>query len=312
MKTLKEEKLIKGEVKEGGERLDIYLTRYKEIYSRSLAEKLIKAKLVWVDGKHRPKNYRVKKGEIIKVVIPSPQEPQVIPQNITFKVLFEDSDILVVSKPAGMVTHPSYGHYQDTLVNALLFHTKNLSQVGGPKRPGIVHRLDKDTSGLLIIAKNDYAHLRLVEDLRERKVKRTYLALVCGNISPDYGTIRAPLGRDFRNRKKIKVTPRGREAITHFKVLERFDKYVLLEINLETGRTHQIRTHLSFIGHPVVGDFIYGGRKEGKELGMKRQFLHAYRLEFLHPRTGKKLFFQDELPCDLKKVLKYLREGERD
>jgi len=243
-----------------GERLDIYLSKHPKIPSRSYAQKLISQSLVKVDGKPAHKHHKVKTGELIMIEVPPPVEPTLIPETIPLKIVYEDDDIIVVSKPAGMVSHPSFGHNKGTLVHALLGHCSKLSHLGGKTRPGIVHRLDKDTSGLIIAAKNNSSHLSLAEQIKEKELKRTYLALVQGRVEPDQGVIEAPIGRGSVNRKKMVVGGKaGREAITYFEVLERLGDYTLLKVDLSTGRTHQIRVHLSWMRHPVVGDPQYGG-----------------------------------------------------
>ncbi|MDI6689645.1 MAG: RluA family pseudouridine synthase [Actinomycetota bacterium] len=293
-----------------GQRLDAFLAKRRKIPSRSFAQNLISQGLVQVNGKIMTKHHRLKKGETISLTIPSPEEPKILPELIPLNIIYEDEDIIVLSKPAGMVVHPAYGHTTGTLVNALLAHTKDLSGIGGVKRPGIVHRLDKDTSGLMVVAKNDKAHLSLAKQVKKRKLRRIYLALVHGTFDIDSGTIEAPIGRSPHLRKKMMVISAGRHAVTNFKVKERFKDYTLLEVDIQTGRTHQIRVHMSYIKHPVVGDPEYGYRKAGKELGLNRQFLHAHRLQFTHPGTEKSISFEDKLPEDLNKVLTLLRSGD--
>ncbi len=293
-----------------GQRLDAFLAKRRKIPSRSFAQNLISQGLVQVNGKIVTKHHRLKKGETISLTIPPPEEPKILPELIPLNIIYEDEDIIVLSKPAGMVVHPAYGHTTGTLVNALLAHTKDLSGIGGVKRPGIVHRLDKDTSGLMVVAKNDQAHLSLAKQVKKRKLRRIYLALVHGTFDIDSGTIEAPIGRSPHLRKKMMVISAGRHAVTNFKVKERFKDYTLLEVDLQTGRTHQIRVHMSYIKHPVVGDPEYGYRKARKELGLNRQFLHAHRLQFTHPGTGESISFEDKLPEDVNKVLTLLRSGD--
>ncbi|MEW6188871.1 MAG: RluA family pseudouridine synthase [Actinomycetota bacterium] len=293
-----------------GQRLDAFLAKRRKIPSRSFAQNLISQGLVQVNGKIMTKHHRLKKGETISLTIPPPDEPKILPELIPLNIIYEDEDIIVLSKPAGMVVHPAYGHTTGTLVNALLAHTKDLSGIGGVKRPGIVHRLDKDTSGLMVVAKNDQAHLSLAKQIKKRKLWRIYLALVHGTFDVDSGTIEAPIGRSPRLRKKMTVISAGRHAMTNFKVKERFKDYTLLEVDLQTGRTHQIRVHMSYIKHSVVGDPEYGYRKDRKELGLNRQFLHAHRLQFTHPRTEESISFEDKLPEDLNKVLTLLRRRD--
>lgn len=291
-----------------GQRLDTYLSKHSKIPSRTFAQRLISQSLVKVDNKVVSKHHKLMAGEIITLEIPPPVEGTIIPEKIPLKIIYEDGDIIVVSKPPAMVVHPSFGHLTGTLTHALLAHSEKLSGLGGKARPGIVHRLDKDTSGLILVAKNNQSHLNLAEQLKKRQVKRAYLTLVQGKVEADSGTIDAPIGRSLTNRKKLVVTGRGgREAKTHFKVLERFEDCTLLELNLETGRTHQIRVHMFYIKHPVIGDLEYGGGKIGKKLGLIRQFLHASRLEFTHPKIGKQMIFNDPLPEDLQNILNRLR-----
>jgi 23S rRNA pseudouridine1911/1915/1917 synthase len=302
---VREEKKLNFKVLEGGSRLDIFLASQPDITSRSMAEKLIQAGLVVVSGQRRSKHYRVKKGDKVEVRIPP--KAQIQEENIPLSFVYEDRYLAVVSKPAGMVSQADARHTSGTLVNALLFHLSSISSVGAPNRSGIVHRLDKETSGLLIVAKTEEAHLKLSESLKRREIKRKYLALVVGEVPQESGVVVAPVGRSYGDRKKMGVNlVAGKEAVTRFKVLKRFNGFTLLELDLETGRTHQIRVHMNFINHPVVGDPRYGGRKAGQALGLKRQFLHAYQIHFMHPITGQELSFEDELPPDLKSVLRKL------
>lgn len=290
-----------------GERLDIFLAGHPKIPSRSFAQHLIARGLVKVDGRLVHKHHRILPGEKVEIVMPPPEELELVPEEIPLKIVYEDNDLIVVSKPAGMVVHPSAGHGRGTLVHALLAHSATLSAIGGRVRPGIVHRLDKGTSGLMVIAKNDESHQSLSVQLSERKLKRSYLALVYGRVKGDQGHIDVPIGRSFRQQKMAVGGRASREAVTRFKVLERIDNYSLLEVRLETGRTHQIRVHMAYIKHPVVGDPEYGGAKVGKELGLERQFLHSSGLTLIHPRTGEVLSFEDPLPDDLQRVLTKLR-----
>lgn len=299
-----------------GKRLDVYLASNDQIPSRSFAQDLIIGQLVKINGKTSSKNYQLKEGDKITIQIPPPTVLDISPECIPVDIVYEDEDLIVVSKPAGMVVHPSHGHAKGTLVNALLYHSDKLSGIGGAQRPGIIHRLDKGTSGLLIVAKNDKSHTELSKQLKRREIKRYYLALVCGSWKTDSGTIDAPIGRGFKDRKKMTIAGKAcREAVTHFKVVERFKKYSLLEVRLDTGRTHQIRVHMEYAKHPIVGDLEYGYRKHQNQklleegIDLKRQFLHAYRLEFIHPISGKKLEFKNNLPADLQKVLEELRNG---
>lgn len=289
---------------EEGTRLDILLAKRPEIASRSFGERLIKNGLVSVDNKKVDKSFRVSGGQSVTYQIPEPEEAEVEPQDIPIKIIYEDNDLAVVDKPAGLVVHPSYGHWDNTLVNALLYHLKNLSTIGGVRRPGIVHRLDKDTSGLMLVAKNDNSHQVLSEAIKKREVVRDYLALVSGNFKEKRFSIEAPIGRSPKDRKKMAVVEGGRYAKTDAEVLKQYEKFTLLKLSLVTGRTHQIRVHLSYIGHPVVGDRVYG--KADNSLGLKRPFLHAYKLSFTHPITGKSMNFEIALPKELRKVLKEL------
>lgn len=295
---------------ENGERLDVYLSRRAGI-TRSRGQKLIVGGKVEVDGRTVPKHHRLRTGERVSVILEEPEPAIALPQDIPVRVVYQDRDIAVVSKPPGLVVHPAAGHRDGTLVNALLNALPNLSGVGGVLRPGIVHRLDKDTSGLMVVAKNDRAHLRLGEMVKTRELKRFYLCLVHGIPPAKRGTVDAPIARNPCDRKKMAVVPEGRPSRTHFRVLETFPPaYSLLEVELETGRTHQIRVHLSFAGHPVAGDTQYG-RKGGLERKglLQRQFLHAHRLIFPHPSSGEKMEFIDPLPPDLSEVLEKLRSG---
>ncbi|WP_406242133.1 RluA family pseudouridine synthase [Tissierella carlieri] len=291
------------------ERLDAYLAKELDEISRSYIQKLIKEDLVYVNDKHVKSSYLVKEGDYIKVNLPEPKILEIIPEDIPIDIVYEDEDVAIINKPQDMVVHPAPGNYTGTLVNALLFHIDNLSSINGIIRPGIVHRLDKDTSGLLIIAKNDKAHRILSESLKERNVKRVYISLVHGILSDNEGTVNAPIGRHGTDRKKMTVTQKNsKEAITHYKVLERYDNYSLVEVNLETGRTHQIRVHMAYINHPVVGDPVYSKGKN--EFGLDKQMLHAYKLGFSHPSTGEHMEFQIDLPEYFKNIL-YTLENKR-
>lgn len=292
------------------ERLDAYLAKELDEISRSYIQKLIKEDLVYVNDKHVKSSYLVKEGDYIKVNLPSPKKLEIIPEDIPIDIVYEDEDVAIINKPQDMVVHPAPGNYTGTLVNALLFHIDNLSSINGIIRPGIVHRLDKDTSGLLIIAKNDKAHRILSESLKERNVKRVYISLVHGILSNDEGTINAPIGRHGTDRKKMTVTQKNsKEAITHYKVLERYNNYSLVEVNLETGRTHQIRVHMAYINHPVVGDPVYSKGKN--EFGLDKQMLHAYKLGFSHPSTGEHMEFQIDLPEYFKNILNTLENKRK-
>ncbi|MDI6872963.1 RluA family pseudouridine synthase [Candidatus Solincola sp.] len=293
---------------DAGKRLDVFLAERTGL-TRGRVQKLIAAGKARTGGETREKHYRVRHGEEVSLELPPPEPAEPKPQDLGLRVLYQDRHLAVVSKPAGMVVHPAAGHREGTLVNAALFSLDGLSGVGGTQRPGIVHRLDRDTSGLLVVAKDDRAHLRLQEMVRERTLKRFYLALVHGVPASPLGTVEAPVGRDPRDRKRMAVTSRGgRPSVTHFRLLEDFGAASLLEVELVTGRKHQIRVHMSYIGHPVVGDAVYGRKgKLERELGLSRQFLHAYRLQFPHPFTGEALEFEEPLPADLAGALDRLR-----
>lgn len=294
---------------DAGQRLDVFLSKNPDIASRNFAQNLIEQGRILVDGKRVDKNnYRLHEGQVADVTIPPPEPSEVIPEDIPLDIKYEDDDLIVLSKPAGLVVHPAHGHATGTLVNALLAHTHNLSGIGGVSRPGIIHRLDKDTSGLMLVAKNDFAHQALSAELKDREIKRTYLTLVHGRFKEIEGTVDAPIGRSPRFRQKMAVMgTASREAISHYRVLATFDDYSLVEVSLQTGRTHQIRVHMKYIHHPVVGDPLYGTNGSKKDLGLSRQFLHAYRLEFTHPRTRERMRFEDELPRDLLEILDKLR-----
>lgn len=286
---------------DGENRLDKLISDSSEL-SRSAAAKLIERGLVTVNGKSVDKKTVLKSGEIAVVKIPEPEPQDILPEDIPLDIVYEDADLLVVNKPKGMVVHPAAGHFSGTLVNALMYHCKDsLSGINGEIRPGIVHRIDKDTSGLLIVAKNDFAHIGLSEQIKAHSFTREYQTVVCGNINQD-GTVNAPIGRHKLDRKKMCVTAENsREAITHYFVLRNFAGYTHLRVQLETGRTHQIRVHLSYIGHPVAGDEVYGN---GKPKWLCGQCLHAKKIGFVHPRTGEYLEFDSDLPDYFKKFLR--------
>lgn len=288
-----------------GQRIDAWLAVKLEGLTRSHLQRLIRDGQVLVDGEPVKSNRRLREGETVIVDVPPPRPLEVEPENIPLSIVYEDFDLLVVNKPQGMVTHPAQGNYSGTLVNALLYHVHDLSGINGVLRPGIVHRLDKDTSGLLVVAKNDQAHLRLAADLKERRVRREYQALVHGNLLADQGTVDAPIARHPIQRKQMAVVPGGRSAVTHYQVLERLGNYTLLQLQLETGRTHQIRVHLAHIGHPVVGDPAYGPRRAHFDLA--GQLLHAFRLSFNHPQSGEPLSFTAPLPEHFQRILRRLR-----
>ena len=280
-------------------RIDKVLTSLEPEITRSQLKNLINDGHVTVNGQAVKPKYKVQAGDKISLVKPEPQSLELTPENIPLDIVYEDDDVIVVNKPQGMVVHPAPGHPDHTLVNALLYHSP-LSTINGTFRPGIVHRIDKDTSGLLMVAKNDLAHQSLAEQLRNKTNKREYLALVYGQIKEDEGTIDAPLGRNPQDRKKQAVVKGGRHAVTHFKVMKRYDNFTLVKCILETGRTHQIRVHMKYIGHPLVGDPLYGPRKV---IGKDGQFLHAALLGFKHARTGKELVFEAPLPENFQKML---------
>ena len=291
-----------------GKRIDSFIPSIKKDISRSMVQKLIKEENIKVNGKETKHSYKLKLNDEIEISIPEAKEIDLKAQDIPLDIIYEDDDIIVINKPKGMVVHPANGNPDGTLVNAVMAICKDsLSGIGGEIRPGIVHRLDKDTSGAIIVAKNDKAHVNLSEQLKEHKVKKTYLALVRGIIKENEATINMPISRSNKDRKKMDVNKEGKEAITHFKVLRRYkNKYTLLQINLETGRTHQIRVHLSYIGYPIIGDEVYSNGKN--EWGIKGQCLHAWKLEFMHPITKEKISLEAEIPEYLKNILKELEE----
>jgi len=292
-------------VKEGNIRLDVYISQNFQELSRTMIQKLNESGDVQVNGVKKKLSYKVQVGDNITIHIPEVKETNLKPQEIPIEVIYEDDDIIVVNKPKGLVVHPANGNPDGTLVNAIMAMCKeSLSGIGGELRPGIVHRLDKDTSGLLIVAKNDKAHIAMSEQIKDRKVKKIYIALVRGVIGEDEATIDMPIGRSTKDRKKMAVTKNGKQAITHFRVLKRYPKYTLLEIKIDTGRTHQIRVHMAEVGHPVIGDTVYSNGKNS--FGVEGQMLHARSLEFAHPITGKTMHLIAELPQYFKEIL----EGE--
>lgn len=291
-----------------GCRLDKFLHEQAPELSRNRIQELIKNDWVKINGSHGKNNTRLKADDEVTWEIP-PQAPlEVLPEAIPLTICYEDEDVIVVNKPKGMVVHPSAGHMSGTLVNALLAHCDDLSGINGVLRPGIVHRIDKDTTGLLVVAKNDAAHRELVRQLQEKSVQRLYYALVHGIIAHEYGTIDAPIGRDEKDRQKMAVTEKGKAACTHFHVLERFPEFTFIECRLDTGRTHQIRVHMQYIHHPVAGDPKYSYRKP---FGSDGQLLHAHQLSFIHPRTKEKITVNAPLPPDFEAVLAALRSEMR-
>lgn len=300
-------------------RLDQYLALCTPELSRSQIKRLIEDEQVLCNGDPVKTGLKLKGGEEITITIPEPAPIEALPESIPLNILYEDPHLIVIDKPAGMVVHPAPGHHSGTLVNALLHHCRDLSGIGGQIRPGIVHRLDRDTSGVMVATKNDAAHQDLAEQFKQHTIQRRYIALVFGQLEDDSGTIDKPIGRHPQHRKKMSGTTRnGREAVTHWKVLRRFDidRLTLVELRLETGRTHQIRVHLSEMNHPVAGDPVYGTGKRCNNLpdtalrkliqGLGRQFLHARLLGFRHPATGEEMEFRSELPADLRELLDYL------
>ncbi|MDQ6418947.1 RluA family pseudouridine synthase [Paenibacillus sp. LHD-117] len=299
------------EPEKSGERIDKFIVDQLEQLglggvSRTQVQDWIKEGAVSVNGRPVKANYKLNAQDAIVLTIPEAQEADILPEQIPLDIVYEDSDVIVINKPRGMVVHPAPGHSSGTVVNALMYHCKDLSGINGMLRPGIVHRIDKDTTGLLMAAKNDLAHVSLAEQLKEHSVTRKYIALVHGNLPHDQGTVDAPIGRDAADRKLFTVTDRNsKTAVTHFVVLERIGgDYTLLELQLETGRTHQIRVHMKYIGHPLAGDPVYG---RNKTVALDGQALHAGVLGFTHPRTGERLQFEAPLPADFEHVLDSLR-----
>ena len=291
-----------------GERLDAFLARSADNLSRSAAQKLIEDGLVTVDGGKAKKNDKLKLGAEVSYTIPEAKPVDITPTEMALEIVYEDEDVLVINKPKGLVVHPAPGHSDDTLVNGLLYAMgDDLSGINGELRPGIVHRIDKDTSGLLAVAKNDLAHTVLASQLKDHSMHRVYEAIVCGNFREDSGTVDAPIGRHPSDRKKMCVTARNsRDAVTHWEVVERYRGYTHIRCRLETGRTHQIRVHMAHIGHPILGDTVYGHKS--KELGMDTQCLHAGTLCFAHPRDGRPVMVFAPLPDYFVKVLEKLQK----
>ena len=290
------------------ERLDKFLSAMLPDQSRSYLQKIIKDGNVLVNGEPKKSSYRLEYGDEVTADLPELKSPDIEPENIPLDILYEDADVIVVNKPQGMVVHPAPGHTSGTLVNALMFHCGDeLSGINGEKRPGIVHRIDKDTSGVLMVAKNDMAHQSLAAQLAEHSITRKYNAVVYNGFTEDEGTVDEPIGRNPQDRKKMAVTQKhSRHAVTHYRVIERMEKFTLIEAQLETGRTHQIRVHMTYIGHPLLGDMVYGPKKQ--PIHLEGQALHARVLGFIHPRTGEYLEFEAPLPPYFEALLERLRK----
>lgn len=289
-------------------RIDKYLSLKEEDWSRSYIQKLLKDQMIFVKDKAVKANYKVQKNDEILVQVPDPVAAEILPEDIPLDILYEDADLLIVNKPKNMVVHPAAGHYTGTLVNAIMFHCKdNLSTINGVLRPGIVHRIDKDTTGSLVVCKSDTAHRSMADQLKVHSIDRKYRAIVHGNIKEDEGTVDAPIGRHPVDRKKMAINRQnGKEAITHYKVLERFGDYTYIECRLETGRTHQIRVHMTSLGHPLLGDTVYGPQKNPFHL--EGQTLHAEMIGFIHPVTNEYSEYHAPLPEYFEKLLIYLRK----
>lgn len=305
------EKSIK--VTEGGKnvRADVFVSENEEDISRSFVGRLFSEGLAKVNGRAAKPSLKLKEGDVITFTLPEPEAIDAVPEDIPLDIVYEDDSVLVINKPRGMVVHPAVGNERGTVVNAALFHCQgSLSGINGSVRPGIVHRIDKDTTGLLVIAKNDRAHKSLTDQLADRSLSRVYYALVNGNIKEDGGTVDAPIGRSPKDRKKMAVVPDGRSAVTDFEVIERFGAYTLVRCKLRTGRTHQIRVHMKHIGHSVVGDKAYGIKNE--RFALAGQLLHAKEISFIHPETGEKVTFSCPLPEDFAAVLEVLRKTKKE
>ncbi|WP_405726250.1 RluA family pseudouridine synthase [Anaerotignum sp.] len=297
-----------AEKEDVGTRIDVFLADNMEDLSRSGVQKLIDEGMITLNGGKTKANYKLREKDIIDVTVPEVKEVEILPEDIPLDILYEDSDVIVVNKPQGMVVHPAPGHTSGTLVNALMFHCgDDLSGINGEKRPGIVHRIDKDTSGVLMIAKNDMAHQSLAAQLAEHSITRKYNAVVYNGFNEDEGTVDQPIGRNPQDRKKMAVTQKhSRHAVTHYRVIERMEKFTLIEAQLETGRTHQIRVHMTYIGHPLLGDPVYGPKKQ--PISLEGQALHARVLGFIHPRTGEYMEFEAPLPPYFEALLERLRK----
>lgn len=299
---------VTAEAEDAGTRADVFLAAKLGV-SRSNMQKLLEDGRVKRGEKIIKANYKVRAGEMFVVDIPEPEPIEAVPENIPLDIIYEDDDVVVLNKARGMVVHPAPGNYTGTLVNALLYHCSNLSGINSAIRPGIVHRLDKDTSGIMIVAKNDAAHISLSQQIQSKNAVRTYLAVVRGNIKTDSGTIETQIARDKTDRKKMAVVKEGgRDAITDYEVLERFGKYTLVRCKLRTGRTHQIRVHMEYLGYPLVGDPKYSPMKT--PFAIKGQALHSHTLEFTHPRTGERMKFEAPLPEDMHKIITRLHNGQ--
>lgn len=289
-------------------RIDVFLANKLESFSRSYIQDLIKKGKVTINGKAVKANYRLREGESVVLDIPKLEPLEILPENIPLDILYEDDDVILVNKPKGMVVHPAAGHYSGTLVNALLYHCKdNLSGINGVLRPGIVHRIDMDTTGVIIACKNDNAHQHIAKQLAEHSITRRYVAIVTGNLKDDEGVVNAPIARSKNDRKKMAVDKEGKTAVTHYKVLERLNNYTYIECVLETGRTHQIRVHMSYIHHPLLGDEVYSGKKESMKL--EGQCLHARVLGFIHPRTNEYMEFEAPIPEYFNEILRKFRKN---
>lgn len=304
--------MVSYEAVNSGERLDVFLTEQNQDFSRSHVQKLIADGKVMVNGQQRKANFKLTAGDEITLEIPEAVEAEILPEDIPLDILYEDKDIIVINKARGMVVHPAAGVFSGTLVNALMHHCTDLSGINGELRPGIVHRLDKDTSGVMVAAKSDKAHLSLAQQIKDKTAHRIYQAIVYGNIKEEAGIIKGDIGRHPVDRKKMAIVQDGKSAVTHFKVLERFGEYTLVECALETGRTHQIRVHMTHIGHPLVGDPKYGKNGKRKDnFSIQGQALHSMSLELDHPVTGERMTFNTELPEDMQKILRYLRNTRK-
>ncbi|WP_458398670.1 RluA family pseudouridine synthase [Anaerotignum sp.] len=297
-----------AEKEDVGTRIDVFLAENMEDLSRSGVQKLIDEGMITLNGGKTKANYKLREKDIIDVTVPEVKEVEILPEDIPLDILYEDADVIVVNKPQGMVVHPAPGHTSGTLVNALMFHCgDDLSGINGEKRPGIVHRIDKDTSGVLMIAKNDMAHQSLAAQMAEHSITRKYNAVVYNGFNEDEGTVDKPIGRNPQDRKKMAVTEKhSRHAVTHYRVIERMEKFTLIEAQLETGRTHQIRVHMTYIGHPLLGDPVYGPKKQ--PISLEGQALHARVLGFIHPRTGEYMEFEAPLPPHFEALLERLRK----